>query len=116
MGVTVGAHGHHGHRDTYLITEAQPSFEEEQRRRVHRYLWIMAIRIPALILSAWIYSATGNWVIALAVLIGSIPIPWIAVIRANDGPRRRSYASSRYNWRAQDKRALQSRPDHTIDG
>jgi hypothetical protein len=108
----VGPHGH----GTYLITEAQPSLEEEQRRRIHRYLAIMAIRIPALVLSAWLYEVTGNWVIALAVLIGSIPIPWIAVIRANDRPRRRRSEPSRYQRRPTAKPALESHPTRTIDG
>lgn len=105
------------HEDgAYVITEVQESYEVQYRRRVRRYLMIMAIRIPALIISAWIYSATGNWMIALAVLAGSIPIPWIAVIRANDGPKRKRGAPDRFTARRRDRLALQGHPITTVPG
>ncbi|MET9328536.1 DUF3099 domain-containing protein [Tsukamurella sp. NPDC003166] len=101
---------------TYVITDAEESYEDQYRRRVRRYLMIMAIRIPALVISAWIYSATGNWVVALAVLAGSIPIPWIAVIRANDRPRKRKGAPDRFTRRRLDRLALQGHPITTLPG
>lgn len=104
------------HDGTYVITDAEESYEEQYRRRVRRYLMIMAIRIPALVISAWIYSATGNWVIALAVLGGSIPIPWIAVIRANDRPKKRRGAPDRFTQRKLDRLALQGHPITTVPG
>ena len=108
-----GAASFHG---AYVITNAEESYEEQHRRRVHRYLLIMAFRIPALIASAWIYSATGNWPIALAVIAVSIPIPWIAVIRANDRPRRRRGETGRFTARKLDRLALQGHPIKTIPG
>ncbi|WP_019203279.1 DUF3099 domain-containing protein [Tsukamurella sp. 1534] len=101
---------------TYVITDVEESYEEQYRRRVRRYLMIMAIRIPALVISAWLYSATGNWVIALAVLGGSIPIPWIAVIRANDRPRRRRGEPGRFTARKMDRLALTGHPITTVAG
>ncbi len=101
---------------TYVITDAEESYEDQYRRRVRRYLLIMAIRIPALVISAWIYSATGNWAIALAVLAGSIPIPWIAVIRANDRPRKRKGQPDRFTRRKLDRLALQGHPVTTLSG
>ncbi|GAB3126329.1 hypothetical protein GCM10027289_01990 [Tsukamurella serpentis] len=98
----------------YVITNAEESYEEQYRRRVRRYLMIMAIRIPALVISVWIYSATGNWVIALAVLAGSIPIPWIAVIRANDRPKKRRGEPDRFTARKLDRLALQGHQIKTV--
>lgn len=100
--------------NAYVITDAEDSYDEQHRRRVRRYLMIMAIRIPALIISAWIYSATGNWMIALAVLGGSIPIPWIAVIRANDRPKKRKGEPDRFTRRKLDRLALQGHPITTV--
>lgn len=102
--------------DAYVITDAEDSYEDQYRRRVRRYLMIMAIRIPALVISAWIYSATGNWAIALAVLAGSIPIPWIAVIRANDRPKKRRGAPDRFTARKLDRLALQGHQVTNLPG
>lgn len=46
----------------------------------------MSIRIPALFLAAGSLALWNNPWIALAIVAGSIPIPWIAVIGANDRP------------------------------
>ncbi len=100
----------------YLITEAEPSYEDQYRARVRRYLFIMAFRIPMLVLSALVYTWTHNGLLALAVLAVSIPIPWIAVIRANDRPRRRRVEPSRFDAPKADQIALQGHPIHTIDG
>ena len=73
---------------TYVITDAEDSYDEQHRRRVRRYLMIMAIRIPALVISAWIYSATGNWMIALAVLgVEHYPAQDLLIVRTVDRRR-----------------------------
>ena len=46
----------------------------------------MSVRIPALLLAAGALALWNNPWIALAIVIGSIPVPWIAVIMANDRP------------------------------
>ncbi|CAM3742677.1 MULTISPECIES: DUF3099 domain-containing protein [Tsukamurella] len=102
------------HRGAYVITNAEDSYEEQHRRRVRRYLLIMAFRIPALVISAWVYSATGNWPIALAIIAVSIPIPWIAVIRANDRPKRRRGEPGRFTARKNERLALQGHPIKTV--
>lgn len=71
-----------------LITRAAPAYEEQHRARVRRYLTIMSFRIPALLLAALAYSIWHNGLISLAILIASIPLPWIAVLIANDRPPR----------------------------
>jgi hypothetical protein len=72
-----------------LITAAEPSYEEQHRARVRKYLTIMSFRIPALILAALAYGAWHNGLISLAIIAVSLPLPWMAVLIANDRPPRR---------------------------
>ncbi len=79
-----------------LITAAAPAYEEQHRARVRKYLTIMAFRIPALILAAVAYGVWQNGLISLAIIVVSIPLPWIAVLIANDRPPRRAEEPRRY--------------------
>ena len=79
-----------------LITRAAPAYEEQHRARVRKYLTIMAFRIPALILAAVAYSIWENGLVSLAIIVVSIPLPWIAVLIANDRPPRRAEEPRRY--------------------
>ena len=67
---------------------------------MRKYLTIMAFRIPALILAAVAYSIWQNGLISLAIIAVSIPLPWIAVLIANDRPPRRAEEPRRYAARA----------------
>ena len=69
-----------------LITAARASYQEELAARKKRYFLLMGIRIPALLLAAGALALWNNPWIAFAIVAGSIPIPWIAVIGANDRP------------------------------
>lgn len=80
-----------------LITTAAPSYEEEHRARVRKYLTLMAIRIPALILAALAYGAWHNGLISLLIVAASVPLPWMAVLIANDRPPRRSDEPRRFD-------------------
>lgn len=82
-----------------LITRAAPAYEEQHRQRVRKYLTIMSFRIPALVLAAVAYGIWHNGLISLAILVGSIPLPWIAVLIANDRPPRRPEEPRRYDNR-----------------
>ncbi|MBA0044899.1 DUF3099 domain-containing protein [Mycobacteroides sp. LB1] len=84
-----------------LITAAAYSVEDQHRARVRRYLSLMAFRIPALIGAAWAYSAWHNGWISLAILAASIPLPWMAVLIANDRPPRKSEEPRRYGPQTQ---------------
>lgn len=89
---------HEEAREAILITQAQPSQEDQQRARVRRYLSLMAFRVPALILAGVVYGATGNGLLALAVIALSIPLPWVAVLIANDRPPREKGEVRQYKW------------------
>jgi hypothetical protein len=80
-----------------LITAAAPSYEEQHRKRVRKYLGLMAFRIPALILAALAYGAWHNGLISLAIVAASIPLPWMAVLIANDRPPRSSDEPRRFD-------------------
>lgn len=79
-----------------LITAAAPAYEEQHRARVRKYLTIMSFRIPALILAAVAYGIWHNGLISLAIVAVSIPLPWIAMLIANDRPPRRAEEPRRY--------------------
>ncbi len=79
-----------------LITRAAPSYEEQHRARVRKYLKLMFWRIPAFIGAAVAYGIWHNGVLSLAILAASIPLPWMAVLIANDRPPRRAEEPRRY--------------------
>src|SRR6202045_1718290 len=80
-----------------LITAAEPSYEEQHRARVRKYLTLMAFRIPALIFAALAYGAWHNGLISLLIVAASVPLPWMAVLIANDRPPRRAEEPRRFD-------------------
>ncbi|MGD9620367.1 MAG: DUF3099 domain-containing protein [Mycolicibacterium sp.] len=82
-----------------LITGAAPAYEEQHRQRVRKYLTLMSFRVPALILAAVAYGTWHNGLLSLAIIVVSIPLPWIAVLIANDRPPRRAEEPRRYEAR-----------------
>jgi hypothetical protein len=82
-----------------LITGAAPAYEVQHRERVRKYLMLMFWRIPALILAAVAYGIWENGLISLAIILVSVPLPWMAVLIANDRPPRRAEEPRRYDSR-----------------
>ncbi|GAA4826147.1 DUF3099 domain-containing protein [Actinomycetospora corticicola] len=79
-----------------LITDAAVSFEQEFAARRRRYSWIMAMRIPCLVLAGVFGIAFGWTWVAVALIVASVPLPWIAVLIANDAPPRRAEQPARF--------------------
>ncbi|WP_235946951.1 DUF3099 domain-containing protein [Nocardia terrae] len=98
-----------------LITEASTSLEDQHRARVRRYIAIMSFRIPCLIGAAVAYSIWHSWWLSLLIIGVSIPLPWIAVLIANDRPPRSKDEPSRWDGR-RDQTALESGNHKAIDG
>ncbi|MFR9750324.1 DUF3099 domain-containing protein [Nocardia sp. 004] len=96
-----------------LITAAAPSLEDQQRARVRRYTLIMAFRIPCLVLAAIAYSTFGSPLLSILIIAASIPLPWIAVLIANDRPPRRKDEPSRWD---RHRPALESGSHGAIEG
>ena len=74
-----------------LITEAEPSLQDQQRARVRKYTIMMSFRIPLFILASLVYAELHNGILAMAILAASIPLPWMAVLIANDRPPKRKH-------------------------
>ena len=79
-----------------LITRAAHSYEEQHRARVRKYLKLMSWRIPAFLGAAIAYGIWHNGLLSLAILAASIPLPWMAVLIANDRPPRRAEEPRRF--------------------
>jgi hypothetical protein len=95
-----------------LITAAQPSADDEYAARKRKYMIIMGMRIPCLILAGIYYQ---TWWLALIFVAISIPLPWAAVLIANDRPPRKSERVSRYHAQ-QVVRELEDREHPVIEG
>jgi len=93
-----------------LITEAARSYEEEHAARKRKYLMMMALRVPCLILAGVFYE---TWWLALGFVVLSVPLPWMAVLIANDRPARKSEQVNRYQH---SRTAIETRDHQVIDG
>ncbi|WP_199431763.1 DUF3099 domain-containing protein [Qaidamihabitans albus] len=80
-----------------LITEAAPSYDDQQAARKRKYVLMMGMRFPCLILAGIFYQ---TWWLALAFIVLSVPLPWIAVLIANDRPPRKAEEVNRYRREA----------------
>lgn len=80
-----------------LITEAEPSYDEQFAARKRKYMLMMGMRLPCLVLAGVFYH---TWWLALAFVAISVPLPWIAVLVANDRPPRKAEEVSRYQREA----------------
>ena len=96
--------------DPVLITDAAVSYDEELRIRKQRYKIMMGMRIPLMVLAAFCYQTP--W-LAVTLLVLSIPLPWIAVLVANDRLPRKVERPHRYQG---DRRQLEQRDHPVIDG
>jgi hypothetical protein len=67
--------------DAILITAAEPSYAEQYATRRRKYAILMSARIPCLALAGVFYQ---TWWLALTFVVLSVPLPWMAVLIAND--------------------------------
>ncbi|PRX51246.1 Protein of unknown function (DUF3099) [Prauserella shujinwangii] len=101
---------HDKHVTPVLITEAAPSYDDQQAARKRKYVLMMGMRFPCLVLAGVFYH---TWWLALAFLVLSVPLPWIAVLIANDRPPRKREEVNRYQ---RQPTAIESREHRVIDG
>ena len=69
-----------------LITDAPASPAQQRADRTRRYTFLMGGRLVLFVLAALVYPLSA-W-LAVALLALSIPLPWMAVLIANDAPPR----------------------------
>jgi Protein of unknown function (DUF3099) len=93
-----------------LITEAAPSYEDEYAARKRKYITMMALRVPCLVLAGVFHNI---WWLALGFVLLSVPLPWIAVLIANDRPPLRAEEVNRYQA---SPTAIESSEHRVIDG
>jgi Protein of unknown function (DUF3099) len=95
--------------DPVLITDAPMSYEQQLAHRKSRYKIMMAMRIPLMIAAAACYQYP--WV-AVGLLVLSIPLPWMAVLIAND--RLPNKVVDPHRYRAEHK-ALEEQPHPVVE-
>src|SRR5690242_10719957 len=96
--------------DPVLITDAEMSYEDELKARKNRYKIMMGMRIPCMILAAAFYQIP--W-LAVGLLVLSIPLPWVAVLVANDRLPKKAEKTHRYR---PDRRQIEQREHPVIEG
>ena len=87
------------------------SYEQQLAYRKSRYKIMMGMRIPLMIAAAALYQYP--WV-AVGLLVLSIPLPWMAVLIANDAPASRIVDAHRLTSRGQ-VRQLEARSHMVVD-
>lgn len=92
-----------------LITEAAKSFDDQHAARKRKYVIMMSLRLPCLILAGIFYE---TWWLALLLVLLSVPLPWVAVLIANDRPPRKAEQVSRYQREA---RAIEASEHRVIE-
>ncbi len=75
-----------------VITNAERSQDDQLHSREVRYLVMMGVRALCLVAVAVLASVHAPllWLWIPICLVGMVAIPWVAVILANDRPRRRA--------------------------
>jgi len=86
-----------------LITEAQPSLDEQLSARRTKYLIMMSIRVVCLVLAATFYHTP--WLMAIFV-VGAVALPWMAVLIANDRPPKKAMKVNRFGGHPDRSRAI----------
>lgn len=71
-------------RDVTLITTARKSPLEDWHSRRRLYAVLQFARLPLLALSGVLMWLTGNVTLSAGVAIASLPLPWVAVLMANE--------------------------------
>lgn len=67
-----------------LITDAETAPGDNRRRREITYSVLQFLRIPALLAAFYLMYTHHAWVLAAIVCAVTIPLPWIAVVIANE--------------------------------
>ena len=80
-----------------LITDAERSFDEEQRARKKVYAILMVIHLGGFALAGVLAHI---WWLALALVALTGPLPWVAVVLANDRRSTRKQQFSRAQRRS----------------
>ena len=95
-----------------LITDAAASAEDQLSARKRRYVLLMGGRVALFLLAAAAYPMSA-W-LAVGLLAMSLPLPWMAVLIANDVPARRARDTHRLTG-STPARQLEARTHVVVD-
>jgi hypothetical protein len=93
-----------------LITEAEPSLDDQYNARRKKYAAMMATRAVCLVLAAVFHRIP---VLMALFAVGALVLPWMAVLMANDRPPKKAAKVNRLHRGQHDDRALPAPPDHS---
>jgi Flp pilus assembly protein TadB len=96
--------------DPVLITEAEPSLDDQLRSRRRKYLVMMGIRACCLVLAAVFYQVP---VAMAAFVVAAVALPWMAVLIANDRPPRTTWRMRRFRGHPAPERAIEAAPERS---
>lgn len=96
-----------------LITEAAVSYDDQYAARKRKYMIMMAMRLPCLILAGVFYQ---TWWLALGLIAISVPLPWVAVLIANDRPARKAERVNRFRPEPLPVKELENQEHPVVDG
>jgi Protein of unknown function (DUF3099) len=96
--------------DPVLITEAEPSLDDQYHARRRKYALMMGTRAVCLILAAVFYRVP--WLMGI-LAVGAVVLPWMAVIIANDRPPKKALTVHRFGRHPAPERALSPPPDQS---
>ena len=95
-----------------LITEAAVSYDDQYAARKRKYMIMMAMRLPCLILAGVFYQ---TWWLALGLIAISVPLPWVAVLIANDRPARKAENVNRFRAEPVPVKELENREHPVVE-
>jgi Protein of unknown function (DUF3099) len=75
------------HPDPLLVTTVAKSPAQERRERERRYLLTMGLRVLCFIAAIVLFAVGPRWAGFIAA-VGSLVLPWVAVVAANAAPKR----------------------------
>lgn len=90
-----------------LITEAEPSLDDQFNSRRRKYAIMMGTRILCLVLAAAFYR---TWWLLAIFIAGAVVLPWMAVLIANDRPPKKAAKVNRFGGHPDPGRAITSAP------
>jgi hypothetical protein len=101
-----------GSPDPVLITDAARSYEEDLAARKRRYAIMMSMRVPCMVLAAVFYQIP--W-LAVGLLVLSIPLPWMAVLIANDRLPKKIVDPHRYQAEHAEHKEIEAQPHQVVE-
>jgi hypothetical protein len=93
------------HDEPVLITEAEPSLDDQFKARRRKYAIMMSTRALCLVLAAVFYRTW--WAMAI-LIVGAAVLPWMAVLIANDRPPKKAKKVNRYAGHPDPSRAIEA--------